>query len=72
MQVAIKMNWNDTLKKKQLYITKNNENENKKRINYAFRVGDYAKIIHKNTYFRPNKLSTPNEGLYHVVEVLHN
>ena len=38
MQVAIKMNWNETLMKKQLQIKKNNELENKKRSNYKFKV----------------------------------
>ena len=73
MQIAIDIQWEEILRRKQQNILKANAYENEKRIEYKYKVGDYIKIKHdKTTYMRPTKLSQPNEGPYKILKLYKN
>ncbi len=60
--------WQNIKNRKQILINKNNKNENSKRVNYDYKVGDNVLLYTPN----PHKMEQPREGPYPIIQVHTN
>ena len=63
-----KADWEDIKQRKQKSLNKNNQNENKKRIEHTYKKGDKV-LLRRGT---ENKMETPFEGPYEITQVNDN
>jgi pyruvate kinase len=69
LPIQFKANWAQLALRKQAVINKSNAKENKKRLEYEYKIGD--KVLLEKGGIQP-KMVAPREGPYKVTKVSNN